>query len=298
MDSGTVTLLVDPHASALDVEAAANTLLLGSGDTRAPLLLGGSRPVVTAGRDRFNVVPLVKSAGPGVIAVGAAALVATLIASPNAFWRDVVTPTTHSTSAPNAAGPSAAPRLTTDTTVQTAREALPDDQVAGLVIDAALPSAEVAAPVPDPSSAAAPDPAPTRRLVLLLPQLPDAPAPAPTASAAKAKVEVAPAPTPPPSAPTVPVSVPTELPAQPAATPPARLDDAKPALKGRDKDRSAKPRKDREREARHGGRHGDDDDEGHGSREWGQRKRADRARPGAEHGLKLAERARAKHRDD
>lgn len=141
LEGDTVTLLLDPHASAIDVEAAANALLLDAGDSRPPLVLGGTRPVLPTGRRGFDVVPVVKAAGPGLVAVGAAALVAALVASPAAFWRE----------APN----------------------VPAPEGTGLAIDAppalggrAAGRAGVEAPA---------EAAPTRSLVLLVPELPAAP---------------------------------------------------------------------------------------------------------------------------
>lgn len=150
LDSDAVTLLLDPHASAIDIEAAANSLLLGSGDTRAPVLLGGTRPVVVA-RSRIDLAPVVRAAAPGVIAIGAAALVATLVASPAAFWRDAVTPTPD---APTAISPPARHRIAPG---QHATDA------------AVVGSANAVATSGTEAIAAA---APTRRLVLLVPPLP------------------------------------------------------------------------------------------------------------------------------
>lgn len=153
LEGDTVTLLLDPHASAIDVEAGANALLLDAGDSRPPLVLGGTRPFVPAGRRRFDVVPVVKAAGPGLVAVGAAALVATLVASPAAFWRDAP-----SVPAPEGTG--------------LAIEAPPalGGRIAGRTSAAAPDGAAPGAGVEAPAEAA-----PTRSLVLLVPELPAAP---------------------------------------------------------------------------------------------------------------------------
>lgn len=152
LDTDAVTLLLDPHASVIDIEAAANSLLLGSGDTRAPLLLGGTRPVI-AGRGRFDVVPIVKAAAPGVIAIGAAALVASLVASPAAFWRDAVTPTSD---APTAISPLARHRGAPSGGQHSSDSAAPGGTTS-------TTSATSASDAPA---------APSRRLVLLVPPLP------------------------------------------------------------------------------------------------------------------------------
>lgn len=166
LDGDTVTLLLDPHASVPDVEAGANALLLGAGDSRPPVLLGGTRPVVTGGRRRFDVVPVAKAAAPGIVAIGAAALVATLVTSPAAFWRDVVPPpATDASSQPSGPGQPPAPPVTR--TVAAMSDPLDN-----------LWPVDRSRPVETAATAAAATPAPAnvdRRLVLLVPQLPSAP---------------------------------------------------------------------------------------------------------------------------
>lgn len=150
-------MLLDPHASAAGIESAANALLLQAGDTRAPMLLGGSRPVVVAARDRFDLLPLAKTAAPGVIAIGVAALVATLVASPTAFWRDSVAPTASTA----ISGQPPASHLRSEA------PAGEHDPLATLAV--AVP-ASAATTVGEDSPAPA-----TRQLVLLVPELPPAP---------------------------------------------------------------------------------------------------------------------------
>lgn len=253
LEGDTVTLLLDPHASAIDVEAGANALLLDAGDSRPPLVLGGTRPFVPAGRRRFDVVPVVKAAGPGLVAVGAAALVATLVASPAAFWRDAPAPSS------------------------------PDASALAIEAPAPLggrPAAKTKAADPAPAEAA-----PTRSLVLLVPELPAAPgldaspaivATAPDGDSGQVVVQLAAASLPGAGgnggSPVAPAKAPV-APA-PAPVPPAESVAANVGVKH--KERAAKPRKaerqdddrsDHEGDRRNRGRakassHGGDDKDG------------------------------------
>jgi hypothetical protein len=264
LDGDSVTLLLDPHASVIDVEAAANALLLGAGDVRPPLLLGGTRPVMAPSRGRFDVMPVVKAAGPGLIAVGAAALVATLVASPASFWRDSVTPS----GAPAALGAAPAPhRDLADVT-----GGLPDS-VTGA---AATPAAPVA-----------PAPATDRRLVLLIPQLPAAPLQniasvthgAATDAIASGKAGITGG------------SVLSLDGAASTATSEAAVPNPSAKQRG-----GGRPRWDGE--TKHGGKHGEKDELGHGEKGWGQTRR-EQVRPqtarGTEHASSSAHR---RGRDD
>lgn len=264
LDGDTVTLLLDPHASVLDVEAAANTLLLGAGDVRPPLLLGGTRPVIVPSRARFDVVPIVKAAGPGLIAVGAAALVATLVASPAAFWRDSITP-----SAPSAVG--AAPSSPGHRGVTELSQR--PSQLAS----------DVAAPVP------APAPVTDRRLVLLVPQLPSAPiqnisAVTSAVSMVGDKASVAGSDG---SAASVKGS---------AGTPTPPTDASAPSVKARG---AGRPQS--EGVTKHGGKHGEKDEQGHGEKGWGKTRReqvrSQKAR-GSERSSASARAQRRGHDDD
>lgn len=253
LDGDTVTLLVDPHAPALDVEAAANALLLGAGDVRPPVVLGGTRPLIVPSRSRFDVMPVVKAAGPGLLAVGAVALVTTLVASPAAFWRDSVTP---SAAPPVATAPSASPRRGGHTES-------PDRPT--------VPNAELAAP-----TAAAPPQVTDRRLVLLVPQLPSAPiqniaavtaAPAVVAD----KVGASDAGGSSPDKGTAPVP-------SPPVAPPAPIQEPRSGVRENDgeserEDRGEERREGKHRNGKHGGKHGEKDAQGHGEKGWGKTRR-------------------------